>query len=355
MNKNFIVDWKYSINLKSAGYTKLEIILIGFLLITFLFLFSKNSSLFQSNNKQSLEKRFNQYSTLIINKQLEKAYEYLSKSAKEKTSKDTFVNDRSTTYEIHINNIVLNGNTGYVDRTLIGCPKGECSNKETARSYRKWIFENGEWYFTYDPVYCIRSTPYEIAPEFDRALSLIKQRITDFVKKWGNDVPNFLYFNCLDIKYANLEDEEGYFSFDLNDSSLDKLQIIVDTSYKEKDDILTSLLLVHEITHAENYLNDIINGTKTDCVDNEIHAFSNQLLFLNSLNPEEQNSVNQRLKSGYYYISSPLKITWELLTMSNNANAYCGGNNQDCYDNRLNNNLKNKIITDPYYKKQCGL
>ena len=344
----------------NKGFTKLEIILGGVVLFFIIsFLVTKKLNLSVSKETQ-LRQRYNQYISLLNSGNYSEAYNYFSSSTKNDESLGDYIKSAKESKNVGkqtvtINNIVIRGNNGYVDRTNTVCEDNNCSSKKVLIGYKKWVFENGNWYVTTEDVGCIRETPYEKPPEFDRALSLIKQRLNDLSLKMNSKEMNFSYFNCLDIKYSDLKEEEGLFTFDPKDSSLDKLQILVNSSYKEKDDILTAFLLTHEVTHAALFLNTVNFGEEIGCIDNEINAFSMQLSFIQSLNPEEANSINQRLKSGYYRLSPPLQMTWDLLVMSNKANTYCGKNAQSCYDDRVKKDLNSKIINNPYYQKQCSL
>lgn len=210
---------------------------------------------------------------------------------------------------------------------------------------------------TIKPITCTRKTPYNKPPEFDRAISLINQRVNTFLSSRGvKNLQNFSSFiNCLDIKYEDLTDEEGLFYFDPKDSSPDRLQILVNKSYKENDDILTAFLLSHEIFHAGSFLAVANSGKEFSCVDNEVGAFESQLLFIQALNSQEHNSINQRFKEGYYKLNTPLKIMWDLWIIKESADRYCGENNHDCYVKKTDKDIKNIIISNPYYQKQCGL
>jgi predicted nucleic acid-binding Zn ribbon protein len=149
--------------------------------------------------------------------------------------------------------------------------------------------------------YCNRTQPYNKPPEFTRAVSLIEQRMRAaysqgyYMNLWVNVLSDIE--NCLDIQYATndqqMESAEGLFVYDRN-STNDRLRIFVSPRYQEKDDILTAVLLTHEISHAITH----VYGTEGSlgCFGNEAAAFTNQSAFLNALTQEEKNSVNARAK-----------------------------------------------------------
>lgn len=142
---------------------------------------------------------------------------------------------------------------------------------------------------------CTRTSPYQLLPEFERARSLRKQRIEEYL---GTQM-DYSFYNCINIEYADLSSKsaEGMFYFD-KDSSLDNLKIFVDRSYKMKDDLLTAILLQHEFAHVGQFINQINKRVKLSCFDGEIDAFVQQVNFLKTLNQEEVNSLVQKL---FYY------------------------------------------------------
>lgn len=194
---------------------------------------------------------------------------------------------------------------------------------------------------------CERKEPYSIPPEFSRALSIIEQRTADL---------NFMsdFKNCLNIQYKNLQDEglnaEGVFLFDDSTSSTNNLVIYVDSSYKNYDDYLTAILLVHEITHANQYY----RGTNKSCVDKEVSAFYNEIVLYTKLNKEERESISARIYSKTNEPSEPIKNIGTLLDIGVIASKGCNGNSSCILQNYRN--LLNKMVTEsPYYQKECGL
>ena len=75
---------------------------------------------------------------------------------------------------------------------------------------------------------CSRSESYEIAPEFIRAISIVKQKMT-FEDDFLSD-----FENCINVQYDQLKSgedgPEGVFLFDSSISSLNDLKIFVDNS-----------------------------------------------------------------------------------------------------------------------------
>ena len=114
----------------------------------------------------------------------------------------------------------------------------------------------------FNPV-CTRIERWENKPQYDRALSLIQQRIqesieldkgTDGDTAFTNFPPDLV--NCIFIKEEDIDDKsgiEGYFALDNNEIKNNYFPITVDKDYKEADDIVTALLIAHEMAHIKRY------------------------------------------------------------------------------------------------------
>ena len=254
--------------------------------------------------------------------------------------------------KVTINNIVIKDSVGYIDRNNTVCEDDNCTTRKELRGYKKWVFEDGNWYYSPPDPLCIREAPYEMPEEFKRALSLIKQRT---ISKMGDKVGDFSMNNCLDIQYANLDNVEGLFTFDENKSSMDRLTIFVDNSYKIKDDVLTAFLLSHEMSHAGIYLSTLNNGLVMSCYENEIKAFQDQLMMLGAFNQEEQDSLVGRIATTNYSNNDPLMTVKGFLDFSGRAMSICGVSNPDCYSKQMNNQITNMVKNSSYYQKQCNL
>jgi len=133
--------------------------------------------------------------------------------------------------------------------------------------------------------------------EFTRALSLIFQRLeqSPYEGPKGRAAAYQGIRNCVEISYdASMTDQldaHGMFHFDQT-STRDRLEISVSPSYSLKDDLLTALLLVHELNHA------LYHATGADqrisCFRNEADAFLATGNFMANLNPEEWDSLKAR-------------------------------------------------------------
>lgn len=189
-----------------------------------------------------------------------------------------------------------------------------------------------------DATACSRIEPYPMQPEFERALSLIIQRLEQ-----RNKDKDFIETiqeikNCLYISYSDDVDKygaEGLFNFDEN-STNERLNILVSNSYKANDDILTALLLIHEVTHAGQFVLDI----ESSCFDLEAQAFFNQIVFFTALNKAEQDSLVARATvGGSREVDSLFDFMEAVIKLDRN----------DPYGSIL------KLIKDdPFYQEQCS-
>lgn|GEM_PF-3088685 len=208
---------------------------------------------------------------------------------------------------------------------------------------------------------CSRTNPYSIPPEFQRALSLMIQRLKSpslftqqstgssinpevmkLLSNHGNKIDQIQ--NCLDIQYSkndtDMEGANGYFLYTDNQST-DDLKIIVSPKYQATDDLLTSLLLLHEVTHAIQFVDGKITGKPLDCVEKEVIAYQMSFSFFSLLNQEEINSLFAR----YQKRTSP--------DVNNYFDTMMGTNKFK--GNDVVEKLRNLIKSEPYYQKQCNL
>lgn len=243
--------------------------------------------------------------------------------------------------EFEIHSVRVNGVIGYVDRTEKPCGNYDCTVffATPQRMVKKYIYAENKWLMTDEEVTCTRSQPYPMEPEFERVLSLILQRVEN--TEDGDIIKNIK--NCLSIEYAASENEmdgaEGSFLF-YKGQSLDKLDILVSPKYKFKDDLVTSILLIHEITHASIY-SLTFQGYDVNCFEDEATAYAMQRSFINnSLNDEEKKSLNARLQTD----STP-----EIANLKYVFNGIDESPGSDYIEKSIN-----FIKTIPAYQEQCS-
>ena len=175
-------------------------------------------------------------------------------------------------------------------------------------------------------------------PEFERAISLIIQRFSQRINPTNFDENIKSVKNCLSVSYSpdiKKNNAEGLFYFDEN-STKEKLNILVSDTYKANDDILTALLLTHEITHALQY----VYNDKSSCYEQEASAFVNQVHFFTVLNEAERDSLVARATVGG---SSEIDDLFDLME------SFIKLNRNDPYGSIL------KIVKEnPYYQEQCA-
>lgn len=211
---------------------------------------------------------------------------------------------------------------------------------------------------------CKKSTPYVLDSEFNRVLDLIAQRL-DIEKNYGTYWGNaYNYRNCLDIQYSEQNKELGAEGlFFAEDPKLQDLKILISSDYKTYDDLTISTILIHELTHVGQYINEKINKTKSDCFGGEAEAFTSQAIFLSSLNKEEVRSIYSRIRENVnvnpafaillgieqkqteaYNACNRLKIENNLTTPQFNECVWTGTKNK----------LEVEIKADKYYQEQCA-
>lgn len=213
---------------------------------------------------------------------------------------------------------------------------------------------------------CNKATEYAMPSEFSRSLDLLSQRLGIDQYATGTVYQSaFNFRNCINIRYSNTAGEiagaEGMFF--LSDPTLQNLEIVVDPKYKDYDDLTIATLLMHEITHAGQYINDIINNTEKECYDAEAEAFTSQVYFLNLLNKEEYRSVNTRviddIEANPQFeilagISSVQTVVYDSCIELKTKGIMTDEQFNSCYWDGTKNVIKDFIISDGIYKDQCG-
>lgn len=217
---------------------------------------------------------------------------------------------------------------------------------------------------------CNRTSYYNIPEEFKRSISLILQRTTDEDKlspenqeDEGKKKRGRIGY-CLDIQYSDLSNAnaEGIFYMD-TDSKPDRLKIYVDQSYKHNDDLLTSIVLSHEITHALQYYDDLLGENnilfqskertpENNCYDKEIEAFMMQYVLLTSFNDEEIKSIIYRLQQNPYSNASYGNLI-QLIQSIDKTHVTCGSYKSDCSVQTMLENITRFVKDSPFYQKQC--
>lgn len=214
---------------------------------------------------------------------------------------------------------------------------------------------------------CDRPNSYSMPSEFNRSLDLISQRMG--VDNTGTNTiwqTIYNYRNCLDIQYSESDDKnvEAYFEYpnEKNQANLQDLKIFVNPSYRNFDDLTLSTLLSHELIHAGQYINEVVNKTPLGCFESEANAFTAQHVFVVSLNQEEQRSIYTRLQDNPN--KNPTIATFLLTGQRGTESA------KACMELQKKNNLteeqmnkcsweglENKLLLDvkenSYYQEQC--
>lgn len=336
---------KNSVGSKNNNFLYFMIVLIIILVIL-----AFSTGVTQNIYKQvTLRLFYSQLTQNIKNDDLTSQYGLLLPSDKAKISLNDWIEENAIQIKPYsrdfiVHSIQIVGNNGFVERTLIICLSQSCIGDDRLedKAVKRYVFADGKWYIPLEntATLCQRTEPYPIPEEFKRALSLIVQREEqgpEDARMWAQSLKEIQ--NCLHIKYAesvlDMGDAEGYFTFSKN-SSNDNLLIVVSPKYQIKDDLLTTILLSHEISHAMFFVGKL----PYTCYENEAHAYTNQWAFMLLLNMEEKQSLVSRSKlqpTGDVY-----SIMYQLQQIQNQRGS-------SWYEQALN-----YVKSNDFYIKQCS-
>jgi len=216
-------------------------------------------------------------------------------------------------------------------------------------------------------VTCSRTTRLSNKPPYDRALSLIEEKY----KLWestGEKIGIWYFFpsqlvNCIQViegDVKNTSGTEGFFIFNDSEIKEDYFPITVGKDYSYADDSVNSLILVHEITHVYQYLNSINNQDDLSCIDKEVEAFYAQWKFYGIQFPEARKSIDYRIENDtelhpQLKMIKAIKAGMSLDGVRSECLSASSKNDPNCIDNYRKNEIKEMLLQDAYYKKQCGI
>lgn len=207
---------------------------------------------------------------------------------------------------------------------------------------------------TQKKIICTRTTRLENEPQYDRALSLIYQRVFEGIGTKYKYFPAELA-NCIKIieeKTDISSDIEGYFILNNENIKHNYYPIVVSSRYQNADDVVIALLLVHEMNHVQQYINTQNGSAPLSCVDNEIESFLAQRDFWPLLNSEERQSLLSRYHSDES-LHPQIEVLFSMLgTLSESK---CDFIDFKCGATYIRNKLKKIITSNSYYKEQCDL
>ena len=222
---------------------------------------------------------------------------------------------------------------------------------------------------------CNRTARLENDANIDRALSLIYERLTEYGEDNSLFPPQLI--NCIKVKVKNIKHDtgaEGYFDENNEDIKSNYFPIVIDDwGNFFADDLSTSLLLVHEITHVQQYidrynfdvdptLSNTLLGqhaskmTKSRCLDNEVFAYKSQLKFTLKLKDEERKSIDYRIMADknlhpQIQILKSLKESLAESSIKDNCEIY----DTDCIDRQLHTKIYNLLKDSEEYDEQCSV
>lgn len=234
--------------------------------------------------------------------------------------------------------------------------------------------------------YCKASVFNSSPPEFQRATSLVLQRFWD-----GPNTKNLLPAvrvneACLDIQFASSESQmagaDGVFLFSKENSGPKSLKILVSPNYKQQDDLMTAMLLSHELTHVEQFiLQDVANNviqecrseasnsfcdslasgdklgfytevSSNSCVRMESQAFLYEIIFYTALKPVEQSEIVTRANNSRLEFNVP---ALSFISSLNELTRLCPLNTIPDVNNFINCLSDFYVRSQPFYQKECNL
>jgi len=210
---------------------------------------------------------------------------------------------------------------------------------------------------------CQRATPYVLAPEINRALDLITQRLDIENNPGPYYARAFDYRNCLDIQYSDIATEmdlEGGFAID---SPTESLQIVLNPQYKTYDDLSIATILIHELTHVGQELQQRETGEKLECYGQEADAFTAQSIFLNQLHEEERRSIFARLREDVdlnpalgivLSVEEKTQESVNACTQLKEANSLTETQYNECVWTGTRNKMEEEVKNSETYQQQCS-
>jgi hypothetical protein len=244
------------------------------------------------------------------------------------------------------------------------------SNKQTVENTNQTEEINDD-----ERLVCDRTTRLENDPNIERALSLIHERLTEY----GDDDSLFSpqLVNCIKVEVKHIKNDtgaEGYFDENNDDIKSNYFPIVIDDLGNFfADDLSTALLLVHEITHVQQYIDRYNFGvdptysdsplrilskmTKSKCLDNEVFAYKNQLLFTLKLKDEERKLLNYRVMADEHPIPQ-IELLGSLQSAFQDfsyANSCKEKFDVDCVDRSINIKIYDALRDSGIYDEQCSI
>lgn len=212
---------------------------------------------------------------------------------------------------------------------------------------------------------CSRETRLENKPVYDRALSTIEERYGAWEDS-GEKVGSWYFFpsqliNCIKVvedEVRNQQEAEGYFVFNSSDIKENYFPIVVDKAYSSADEATNALLLIHEITHVNQYIKSINQEDELSCIDKEVEAFYAQWKFYGTQGGETRKSIDLRLEQDrdlhpQLQIIRSFKDGFNMENVRDKCLYGDGKNDKNCIDNFRKIELKDMLLTSNQYKQQC--
>jgi cell division protein ZapA (FtsZ GTPase activity inhibitor) len=146
---------------------------------------------------------------------------------------------------------------------------------------------------------------------------------------------------------------EGYFIFHSEEIEPNYFPITVNSDYKFSDDVLTALLITHEMTHVQQFIDSLNNNDRQSCREREVSAFISQLDFYVQLNNEENYAFYLRMNDERDNQHPQVEMIKAMIKINRESN--CHIMDTECKNQNLRSKLFEQITSDPHYREQCGV
>lgn len=207
---------------------------------------------------------------------------------------------------------------------------------------------------------CNRTEPPKIDPKMQESIKLWE----DTLKKFGDDL-SWSNYDCINVEYKKDIRGEGSGEFDpAYGKKIKDFNVYVSDDFKD-DPRITSVILMHEFTHLEQFINRLKSGNKIDCILSEVEAYHNEISYILKLDDKDSKLIDQRvviMKNSKKLKERIFAEDWQNFTDKlNQSSDYCYKkgykNGQDIYNKCvwevIDLTLKKGIESTPEYQERC--
>lgn len=133
---------------------------------------------------------------------------------------------------------------------------------------------------------CGFKNPPELDEDAKKTLSLWENTLHEF----GDDI-SWSKHDCIKIEYRQLSSDNLGEFFPGNGNKLQDFIIYLDDSLRGNY-VISSVILMHEISHLNQFIERINSGFKIDCIAAEVDAYHNEISYIWKLNENNLKFFN---------------------------------------------------------------